>query len=301
MTASWQRKRVAVLLLTAIACVSPSLVTWFVGGGFETPIFDASRRSLADDSVPRNPPDDVDRLQGLWSGSWGGGENNGVVFQPMIAEMLIRGEKIELSGFRDADRSWGLVRVDRAAKTIKVMLAKTASSPSKVLQYGYVMTPERLTMVDGDNVAIELRKRTLESNPAANVGVEFVTADRINDQGQLLITQFSALKVGRTNAVYYEAETRAIKTKDATIFVVEDLGAKKIALDVARKLLRPANPVAVAYRREVDPTAQRSDEFQTRLGSPQPDSEAALNTLARTLRPGTLVFVFPAQSAVPEP
>src|SRR5687768_4020615 len=38
-------------------------------------------------------------LDGLWSGSWGGGERNGVVFQPVIAEMLILGDHVEIRGF----------------------------------------------------------------------------------------------------------------------------------------------------------------------------------------------------------
>lgn len=40
-------------------------------------------------SVPKS-------IEGLWSGPWGGGERNGVVFQPVMAELSIKGDQIEM-------------------------------------------------------------------------------------------------------------------------------------------------------------------------------------------------------------
>jgi hypothetical protein len=209
--------------------------------------------------------------------------------------MLIRGDKIELSGFRAADRLWGLVTIDSATKTIKV------TSPSKVIEFKYDATPNRLTLTDSDNVSILLQKRQLDPKPLADVRVELVTADGINDKGHLQITEYSALKFGRTDVIFYEPMTRAFKTSAASIYLCEENGLKKITIEIARKQHRPASPVAIAYRSDLEPALKEDREFQTRLGSPQPDSEAALSTLSRTLRVGTLVFVFPAQLAVPEP
>ncbi|MDB5348672.1 MAG: hypothetical protein JWP89_7049 [Schlesneria sp.] len=241
------------------------------------------------------------QFEGVWSGSWGGGESNGTVFQPVLAEMLIRGDKIELSGFRAADRLWGLVKIDPATKTIKVTSARTGASPSKVIEYKYEATPKSLTLTDSDNVSILLQKRQLDLNPLADVRLELVAADGINDEGHLQITEYSALKFGRTDATFYEPMIRAFKTSEASIFLCEENGLKKITIDEARKQHQPASPVAIAYRSDLDSASKESREFQTRLGSPQPDSDAALKMLGRTLRVGTLVFVFPARLAIPEP
>jgi hypothetical protein len=235
------------------------------------------------------------QFEGVWFGSWGGGESNGTVFQPVLAEMLIRGDKIELSGFRAADRLWGLVKIDPATKTIKV------TSATKVIEYKYEATPKSLTLTDRDNVSILLQKRHLDLNPHADVRLELVTAEGINDEGHLQITEYSALKFGRTDVTFYEPITRAFKTTEASIFLCEENGLKKITIAEARKQHQPASPVAIAYRSDLDPASKEEREFQTRLGSPQPESEAVLKTLGRTLRVGTLVFVFPARQAVPEP
>lgn len=235
------------------------------------------------------------QFEGVWSGSWGGGETNGTVFQPVLADMLIRGDKIELSGFRAADRLCGLVKIDPATKTIKVTSAK------KVIEYKYEATPKSLTLTDSDNVSVRLQKRELDLNPLADVRMELVTADGINDDGHLQIIEYSALKFRRTDAIYYEPMTRALRTTEANIFLCEANGLKKITIDQARRQHHPESPVAIAYRNDLDSASIESREFQIRLGSPQPDSEAALKTLGRTLRVGTLVFVFPVRLAISEP
>jgi hypothetical protein len=57
------------------------------------------------DDAPQNLGDAPAGLQGLWAGSWGGGQRDGVVFQPVLAEMVVHEGKIEISGFRTAPRS----------------------------------------------------------------------------------------------------------------------------------------------------------------------------------------------------
>ena len=52
-----------------------------------------------DPVVDSSPAIETEVLDGDWYGSWGGGEQDGVVFQPVVAELLIEGDHVELSGF----------------------------------------------------------------------------------------------------------------------------------------------------------------------------------------------------------
>jgi hypothetical protein len=47
--------------------------------------------SCADDAPRNDAAGDVKAITGLWSGAWGGGGRDGVVFQPVIAELFING------------------------------------------------------------------------------------------------------------------------------------------------------------------------------------------------------------------
>src|SRR5262245_27696730 len=71
----------------------------------------------ADDNA-RPVSNDLKSIQGIWSGSWGGGDRGGVVFQPVLAEMVIHGEEVELTGFRNAAHLRGTVRIDPATKRL---------------------------------------------------------------------------------------------------------------------------------------------------------------------------------------
>ena len=44
-----------------------------------------------------DPPSAPKSIEGLWSGPWGGGERNGVVLQPVMAELSIKGRMIQKS------------------------------------------------------------------------------------------------------------------------------------------------------------------------------------------------------------
>jgi hypothetical protein len=254
-----------------------------------------------DDPQPQSPADDLKQFDGLWSGSWGGGESNGVVFQPVLAEILIEGEKFELFGFHNVDQAWGLIRIDATTKKLKFTTAKTADAASKVVEYTYKISAAKLTLIDTENVAIELHKIPLDDKPSAKVRLDILIAEGINEEGHLLTTEQSAVKVARSSSIRYQASTVARKIDPAGIFVTEDSGMKKISLNEARKLLKPSTPIAMAYR-ETDEQMLKWDiglrHFQ---GSAKPESEAGLRTLARSLRLGTLVFVVSELQATPEP
>ena len=68
---------------------------------------------------------------------------------------------------------------------------------------------------------------------------------------------------------------------------------KKIALPQARQLLKTNTPIALTHRQVQPPFTPQPDELWHDTGSAQPDSEPVSKTLARLLRPGTLVFVLP--------
>jgi hypothetical protein len=74
--------------------------------------------SCPGDVAAQDPTGGAKALEGLWSGSWGGGERDGVVFQPVNAELVIQGDHVELYGFHNVSRLSGTVRFDAAAKKL---------------------------------------------------------------------------------------------------------------------------------------------------------------------------------------
>ena len=65
-----------------------------------------------------DPAADSKAIEGLWFGSWGGGPVGGVVFQPVLAEMFIRGNRVEMVGFPAVGRRTGNIRVDARARRV---------------------------------------------------------------------------------------------------------------------------------------------------------------------------------------
>lgn len=255
----------------------------------------------SDDLPQKQIAEDIKQLDGLWSGSWGGGESNGTVFQPVIAELMVDGEKFELFGFRGLNQAWGLIQIDPAMKTLKFTTAKAADAPSKEIKYTYKHSEGRLTLFDAENVAIELNKVPLQTKPLVKVRMDILIAEGINEAGRLLTTEQSVVKVGRSTSIRYEASTVARKIDPLLIFVTGEDGMKKVSVDEARKLLKPSTPVAMAYRETDDQMLKWDIGLRHFQGAATPESDAGLQTLARALRPRTLVFVVSDLQALPEP
>lgn len=257
---------------------------------------------VRDEEPKRQPPaDDVKQFDGLWSGSWGGGESNGTVFQPVLAEMMIDGEKFELLGFRGVNQAWGLIHIDPATKKLKITTAKAGDSPSRVVEYSYKISDAGLTLTDSENVAIELHKVPLQSKPLVSTHIDIVIAEGFNKDGRLLTTEQSPVKVGRSTSIRYSSSAIARKLDESAIFVTGEDTMRKISIDDARKLLKPSTPVAIAYRSTDSQVPKITIGLREFQGIPQPDSDAGLGTLTRMLRPGTLVFIVDTQLAIPEP
>jgi hypothetical protein len=242
-------------------------------------------------------------LEGLWSGAWGGGQRDGVVFQPVIAEMLIKGDHVEICGFRNLRRLTGTVRFDASTKRMHITpAAGPAGQPRpKAIEFTYEINAEQLTLTDTDKVPVSLSRRPVAQNPLANVRMEFLTATGINGTGDLLVTEYRVLQAGQAGATYYQPQERKLKTRQATILLAQEAGLKKVTVDEARALIRKATPVAVTYRPEQRQPPPRFSELLQDVGSLPPDSEAVQQTLSRLLRPGTLVFILPTSEGLPQP
>jgi len=113
---------------------------------------------------------DAKAIEGLWSGSWGGGDVNGVVFQPVMVELFLRGDYVELCSFGKSNRLTGTVRFD---PTVKQMLitptAEARGSPTKVIVFTYEINDGKLTLIDSDKFPISLHRQPVTQDPLANV------------------------------------------------------------------------------------------------------------------------------------
>jgi hypothetical protein len=255
------------------------------------------------DAAPQEHAKDSKAIEGLWSGFWGGGAADGVVFQPVIAELFIKGDHAELHGFRNVGRLAGTVRLDAGAKRLRITPAAEAGGlpAPKAVEYAYEIKADTLTLTDADKFSVSLKRHRVAQDPLANAQVDLVAATGINDAGDLLVTEFTALRAGRAGATYFQPENRSLKTRQATVLLVQDTGCKEVTVDEARRLIRPSTPVAVTYRDDDRPRPPQLHELWKEMGPPAPDSEAVGQTFSRLLRPGTLVFILSARENVPVP
>jgi hypothetical protein len=266
--------------------------------------------SCADNPVSNVSPTDsaaaaneLQPIEGLWYGSWGGGERaDGVVFQPVIAELFIEGDRAELAGFRNVPRLAGLVRFDASARQMRITPAAEAGGQStpQTVDYTFQIDGDNLTLTDSDKRSVELQKSHVEQNPFANSQMELVATNGIDDKGNLLVTEYSQLRVGRAGATYFQPRNRLLNTVGATIVLVQEAGLRKISIDEARGLVSKSVPVGITFRRDEAPKEQWN-ELWKEIGPPAPDSDAVSRTFAKILRPGTLVFILSARlnTAVP--
>jgi hypothetical protein len=248
------------------------------------------------------PPNDPEAIEGLWSGAWGGGGVNGVIYQPVTAELFIKGNHVELQGFPKVDDVTGTVRFDARNRQVQITPAAAAAGQrANVIVYTCEIKADELVLTDKDKFSISLHRHRVARNPPANAQVDLVAATGINDEGDLLVTEFRVLRAGRDGATYFQPVDRSLKTKQATVLLVHNSGCKEVTIDEARRLIRQPTPVAVAYRHDDLPSQHQLHQLWKESGPPVPDSEAVFRTYSRILRPGTLVFVLSASENVPVP
>jgi hypothetical protein len=239
----------------------------------------------ANEKHPTKSKGGAQPLEGFWRGSWGGGKRDGVVFQPVYAELLIQGNNVKLSGFPTIPSLTGTVHIDVGAKRIRITPTpdRPGQAVAKTIEYPYVLKGDDLML--GDNREIGFRRQGHVRVPQADAQVQFVVANGINDAGDLLVTPFHWGK--RAGMVFFEPQSTRFHTNQGVVLLLGESGWKKTTIDEARRLIRNPTPVAMVFR-EVEPSGWRSG------GWPPPDDEAVLRTFARLLRPGTLVFILPA-------
>jgi hypothetical protein len=253
------------------------------------------------DDAPQNLGDAPAGLQGLWAGSWGGGQRDGVVFQPVLAEMVVHEGKIEISGFRTAPRLSGTVTVDTANRQIKVAEKPSKERPvPQAMVFKFELQQDRLTLTDNDGIAVVLQKQKTQKTPLANVRLEFVAASGINNAGDLQVTEFNRLAPTGTNAAHYLPVQRSLKTQRGKVFLQQDDSAKEVTVEQARTLIEQPTPVVIAYTSDEPAQFQHHDLWKD-MGPASPASDTAMRTFAKVLRPGTLIFVLSAQENVPVP
>ena len=259
-------------------------------------IADTMDVSCLHDLAAGEPASDHKAIEGLWSGDWGGGGINGVVYQPVTAELFIQGDYVELCGFGKPNMLAGTVRFDPSAKQMLITPAAEAGGPrAKPIIYTYEIKDGKLTLIDSDKFSITLHRHRVVQDPLANAQVDLVAATGFNDAGDLLVTEFTMLRAGRAGATYFEPMKWSLKTKQATVLLVQEAGCKKVTLDEARRQIREPTLVAVAYRHDDRSKRQQLHRLWREKGSPTPDSETVSRTFSRILRPGTLVFVLSAR------
>ena len=245
---------------------------------------------------------DAKGIEGLWYGSWGGGDRNGVVYQPVMAELFVAGDHVELCGFPNVSRLTGSVRFDASAKRMRITpTAVAGGQPAKAIDYAYQIEADELTLIDSDKSRLTLERQPVVRDPLADVRVDLVAASGINAAGDLLVTEFTMLRAGRAGTAYFRPRSSPLKTRQAAVFLVEEAGLKKVTIAEARGLIREATPVVVTYRRDDELPRRGFHRLWSEAGKPVPDSEAVLRTFSRVLRPGTLVFVLSARENVVAP
>lgn len=249
----------------------------------------------AQDAAGQKPSGERNAIQGLWRGFWGGGEANGVTRLPAMAELFIEKETVRMRGFPHVGRIDGKVRIDERNKKIAIApQTKAADQPAATaLEYTYEVKGDKLMLTGVGQATLSMERRRIERDAIPRIKVDFVTATGIDDAGTLFVTEYTALEAAEpTAASYFSPNESKLTTKEATAFLMQKEGLKKISLTEARALLRHPRLVAITYRQDSPqpPDLWGSELFKS-IGPVQPDSDAGLKTLERLLRPGLLVFV----------
>ena len=260
--------------------------------------------SLADEDASTKAPSEPPSIEGLWQGSWGGGEADGAIMTPVLAELFIQGNRVEARGLPNVGSLSGRIRIDNAAKAVRITPNVEANQPAaKPMDFAYRIEDDRLTLTDSEKRAISFGRCRIERDALANVTVEFVASTGIDEAGNLLVTEVTVLRGNGIAQTYFNPHETKLKTKQATVLMVQKAGLKEISLKEARALIQDSTPVAIVYRPGDRPLPQNlfCSELFRDLGPAAPDSDAVIRTVARILRPGALLFVLSSKENVPVP
>lgn len=216
--------------------------------------------------------------------------------QPVLAELLIDGDRVETDGFPEIGRFSGTIHIDESTHQLQVIEDAEADAEKRIVIFRWELEGDKLTLTDQQNRPVLL---TRSGNPRPTPGslqVELVLATELSETGILTISRTGAIEPRRGKRTLHRQQTEKLGDSAVMVLIVEESGARQIAIDEARQHLKNPSMVAVATSRpistpEVEPRALWKD-----AGLPAIDSESVGQTLARSLKPGTLVIVVPPMS-----
>lgn len=245
----------------------------------------------------------TDEFEGLWTGLWGGGESDGVIFHPVVAQIMFDGNRVELSHFRNIKQISGTFKFDSDSGEMHIVRTANDGEQTQpgLIKYACELNDDTLTMVDSAGFPVTLERVVVTKNPLVNASVELLSTKGFNDEGDLIVTRYSVLEAGQQGVRFFEPSDYVLNTKDATILCVIENGCRELTIDEARSLVNESSMVAVTYRDEDRPASQRSSELWEDTGPVALDGQAARQTWSSTLRAGTLVFVLARQNVDPLP
>lgn len=232
------------------------------------------------------------RFEGVWIGSWGGGERDGVVMQPVRAELVVRGSAFEASGLRNLGTGQGSLQVNPGQRTIVLEQIRAGRKESHTFRYAF--SRDQLTLTDRENIEMRLERVKTEPNPHANLSVELVSASRFTAEGHLEVTRYTAVRAGRNTAPVYRPVTQVVSLDRGRVYLIEATSVQELSVTEARARLGEATPVVLAERPQPLPGSGALIET---TGAIAPDSPEGMRTLQRLFRPGTL-FVLVAESPI---
>jgi len=232
------------------------------------------------------------RFEGLWIGSWGGGERDGVVMQPVRAELIVHGSGFEAAGLRNLGSGRGSLHVNPGQKTVVMEQIRAGRKESHSFRYAF--SRDQLTLTDRENIDMRLERVKTEPNPFANLSVELVAARRFTAEGHLEVTRYTALRTGQRTDVVYRPATQVISLDGGRIYLIEAASVQELSITEARARIGEATPVVLAERPLKLPGSGALIET---TGAIAPDSPEGKRTLQRLFRPGTL-FVLVAESPI---
>ncbi len=263
-------------------------------------------RGQSDAQTQSNGGAELRLLQGLWRGSWGGGvDDDGVVYQPVIAELYVTGNRAAWKGLSIPDGT-GVVSLqgsgNRRNGRFAYDEAQNRNPQPDPIDFTIEIQANRLSLMFASRRgSVAMDRVEFEPSPAANLNVSFETASGIDDEGNLLVTTYHSVRVGgRSGPQVAVPMTFSRSLKQAQIYRIGQNDAEKMTVDAARALVQ--EELSVVVGRSAGDRNPRSDSGPAKsMAGFQPDSEAGLKTLIRLLRPGTLVFVIPEREFLPRP
>jgi hypothetical protein len=237
----------------------------------------------------------------MWLGAWGGSGSDGVVMQPVIAELFIHGPHADLAGFPNVGSISGSARLDAALQTLTLFTGQDQGpNVAATLVVNYELNGDELTLTFEGQPPITFHRQPAIRLPEANVNVELVTATDLNDAGDLLVTEYTRVLAGSANLVYYQPRPRTLSTRRASVLQIRDGLLHPVSMDEARAMIANPTPIVPAFYDEASP-ANPLYQLWRDSGQPRPDDDAVRRTLLALVRPGTMIFILSAQENIPVP